>query len=260
MQRRRLLRLTPMLPLGFLISRYVSALAPNPSRPVDYPAQALKLDELATGIHTVTDARSLVDFIADMFSDQLKPARIDSRFRAQIAEAEFASVSRPDRLIPEQRLAGAWNIFAKTIKAPANCQVTTAELHNLRDSLFTSTRLLWARGSRNVWAVPGIYATQADGSMATGCRAIESIRVLWDLATMPDNLSSTRVCVNQGVLASEVFSRAQAHPTITAARSYVSTGPGTRNPVDAAAREYVARGGTKAFSKALEAMLNQAFS
>ena len=260
MQRRRLILLTPLLPLGIFVSRYLRALAPKPPRSVDYQAQALKLNQLATSIHTVLDASMLVDFIAGIFSDHLQPAWSDSRIRGQIAEAEFAAVSEPNRLIPEQRLAETWNTYAQTIKAPPSCQVTVAEIHNLRDSLFTSARLLWAKGSRNIWAAPGIYATQADGSMATGCRAIESTRILWDLANMPDNLVSARVRVSQGVLDSELFNRVQEHPLATAHKRYITAGLGTRNPVDVAEREYAAGKGTKAFSKAIQTMLNQALA
>ena len=94
--------------------------------------------------------------------------------------------------------------------------------------------------------------------MAIGCRAIESTRILWDLANMPDNLASTRVRVSQGVLASDLFRRAQEHPSTATHKSYLSAGPGTRNPVEVAQREYVAGKGTKALSKAVQAMLNQA--
>ena len=58
MQRRRLLLLTPLVPVGFLVSRYLRALAPKASQPVDYRAQALKLDELATGIHSLVVAQA----------------------------------------------------------------------------------------------------------------------------------------------------------------------------------------------------------
>ena len=260
MQRRRLLLLTPLIPLGIFVSRYLRALAPKPAQPVDYQAQALKLEQLATSIHTVGDSQVLVDFIADIFSDQLRPARIDRRSLGQIAEAEFAAVREPNRLIPEGRLAETWNTYAQRIGAPPDSQVTPAEVHNLRDSLFTSACVLWNRGSRNIWAVPGIYATEADGSMSTGCRAIESTRILWDLANMPQNLASTRVRVSQGVLASDMFRRAQEHPSTTTHKSYVSAGPGTRNPVEVAEREYVASKGTRALSQAVQAMLSQALA
>ena len=129
MQRRRLLLLAPLVPLGIFVSRYLRALAPKIPQPVDYQAQALKLNQLATNIHTVADARMLVDFIAGIFSDYLQPAWSDNKIRGQVAEAEFATVSEPNRLIPEQRLAETWNTYAQTIQAPPSCQVTAAEIH-----------------------------------------------------------------------------------------------------------------------------------
>lgn len=62
---------------------------------------------------------------------------------------------------------------------------------------------------------------------------------------MPDNLASTRVRVSQGVLASDLFCRAQEHPSTATHKSYLSAGPGTRNPVEVAQREYVAGKGTE---------------
>ncbi len=96
--------------------------------------------------------------------------------------------------------------------------------------------------------------------MATGCRAIESTRILWDLASMPDNLAAARTRVSQGVLVPELFNRVQEQPSTTTHRSYISAGPSARNPVEVAEREYVASKGTKAFSKAVQAMLNQALA
>ena len=257
MQRRRLLLLIPVVPLSILVSRYLKALAPKPPQPVDYRGVALRLNQLAANIHTPDDARVLVDFIADIFSKQLLPALISSSIRKQIADTEFAAVINPHKLIPEQQIVETWNTFCRTIQAPPSCQVTAAEVHNLRDSLLTTTRLLWDRGSWNIWAAPAIYATQADGSIATGCRAIESARILWDLACMPDNLTSAHVRVSQGVLASELFSRAQKRPSTKTHKSYISAGAGIRNPVEVAEREYVASKGTKALNKAVQAMLNQ---
>jgi hypothetical protein len=75
---------------------------------------------------------------------------------------------------------------------------------------------------------------------------------------MPGNLVSARVRVNQGVLTSDLFRQAQERPSTAAHRSYVSSGPAPRNPVEVAEREYIAKNGAKAFGKALNAMLDQA--
>jgi hypothetical protein len=258
MQRRSLLLMAPLLPLGLFVSRYLKALAPGAPPPIDYQEKAIRLSQLAAGIHTAADARLFVDFVADLFSEQLPPAAASSGMREMVAHAEFAAVSNRQMLITEPRVAKAWNAYAQTIQAPQECHVTDAEVHNLRDAFLSTARLFWERGDRNIWSVPAIYATRADGGIDVGCRAIEAIRIFWDLANIPDNLASARVRVNQGVLISEQIRQAQERPSTTAHRSYVSGGPATRNPVEVAAREYVARNGMKAFGTALSAMLDQA--
>ncbi len=55
------------------------------------------------------------------------------------------------------------------IQAPEESWVTAAEIHNLRDSFFTTSRLLWDCGNRNIWLVPSIYAVRPDGKLAAGC-------------------------------------------------------------------------------------------
>lgn len=258
MRRRRLLYLTPLVPLGFFVSRYLRALNPKPQQQIDYREQAVRLNQLAAGIDTPAHARLLIDFVADLFAKQLPSSTVSNSMRARIAEAEFQSATNPEKLIPEQRLAQAWNTYARTINAPPDRQVSVAEVHNLRDAFFTTASLSWSRGSRNIWAVPAIYATQ-DGVLASGCRAIESARILWDLANMPDNLESARVRVGQGVLASDLFRQAEDRPGTTF-RGYVSAGPGRPNPVEYAEREFVTRNGMRAFEKAVLTMLNQMLS
>jgi hypothetical protein len=260
MQRRSLLLLTPLLPLSFFVSRYFKVWTSTLRQPIDYREQAQRLNQLASGIQTPADARTFVDFLANIFSEQLPPSSVSSTMREKVAQAEFASVSNPQKLIPEWRVVEAWNIYAQTIQAPRECQVTDAEVHNLRDAFLTTARLSWERGSRNIWSVPAIYATRADGGIAAGCRAIEAIRVFWDLANMPDNLASTRVRVTQGVLTSDLFRKALEHPSTMSHRGHVSIGPATLNPVEIAEREYIAKNGVKTFGKALDTMLDQALA
>ena len=256
MQRRKLLFLTSLVPLGLFVSRHGGVSEPKTQQPVDYREKAIRLNQLAAEIHTIADARMLVDFVADLFSEQLPPSAVSNSMRAKVAEAEFDAVTDPQRLIPEQRVAEAWNTYVRTIDAPPDRQVSIAEVHNLRDAFFTTAGLIWTRGGRNIWAVPAIYATR-DGVLAGGCRAMESARILWDLASMPDNLESARVRVSQGLLASNLFRQAQDRPATTTHRSYISAGPGRRNPVEDAERDYVTRNGTRAFGRTLATLLDQ---
>jgi len=257
MQRRRLLLLTSLVPTGFFLSRYLKALALQPQPPIDYRGQALKLNQLAAGIHTPADARTLVDFVADIFSDELPPRSVSRSIREKIAAAEFAAVIDPQQLIPEERVAQAWNKYVQTIAAPWDRQVTAAEIHNLRDSFLSIANLSWAQGGRTIWTVPAIYATQDNGAIAEGCRAIESVRIFWDLANMPQNLASARIRVSQGVLASDLLQQAQKRPSTATHGSYVSVGVRAGNSVEIAARAYIAKNGIKAFGKAVNEMLDE---
>jgi hypothetical protein len=81
--------------------------------------------------------------------------------------------------------------------------VTVAEIHNIRDAELTITQNLWSRGYQTIWLIPNIYAVGTDGRIAEGCRAIEAIRVIYDLYRFPQNLRSARDRVKKGVLVSE---------------------------------------------------------
>jgi hypothetical protein len=259
-QRRSLLLLAPIVPLGMFVSRYLRASGFQPMQPADYREQAIRLSQLAANIHSVTDARSLVDFVVDLFPDELLPAAVSNSLREKVAQAEFGAVSDPQNLIPEWRVAEAWNTYAQTMQAPQESQVTAAEIHNLRDAFLTAADLGWKQGRRSIWSVPTIYATQNDGTIAIGCRAIECMRIFWDLGNIPTNLFNARVRVSQGVFASDLFRQDKVDSSQATHGSYVSGEPAPRNSILIAEREYVAKKGMKAFNKVLNAMLDQALS
>jgi len=199
----------------------------------------LQLNELAANVETLHDARRLVDFVATIFEKELPPAWASKPLLDRIAQAEYLAVSGEQGLIPERRLAEAWNAYVGAIHAPEESRVAAAEIHNLRDSFFTTGRLLWDRGNRNIWLVPSIYAARPDGKLAVGCRAIEAIRVLWDLANMPDNLKTARDRVQKGLLASEELAQAERRPEPSSRNQVVSGGGVITNPVETAARDYI---------------------
>jgi hypothetical protein len=255
MQRRSLLLFGALFPAALLVPRYMRGRTPKASIPTDYRELAQQLNVLAATIQTPADARRLVDFLAGIFSDVLPPVWTIGAFLDRIAQAEFAAVSDSQRLIPESRLAQAWNAYVGTIHVPDEANVTPAEVNNLRDGFLAVGRLDWDRGSRNIWSVPSIYATKPDGSLASGCRAVESIRILWDLANMPDNLKGARDRVTKGVLVSDQLREQQTRPMSSGAahiEAHVFN-----NPVDVAARQYIMENGVAAYRKAVEEMLNR---
>jgi hypothetical protein len=88
-------------------SRYLKASVLRPAQLIDYRQQAIMLSQLAGSIHTAGDARSLVDFVVDLFPEQLPPPLISSSLREKVAHAEFAAVSDPRNLLFDRRCGTA---------------------------------------------------------------------------------------------------------------------------------------------------------
>ncbi len=68
--------------------------------------------------------------------------------------------------VPERRIVDAWNKYVEEIGAPQETRVSVAEIHNLRDGYYATARLLWSRGSQDVWTMPNIYAVGPDEKLA----------------------------------------------------------------------------------------------
>ena len=131
----------------------------------DHQQQAVQMNELAGCLQSPEDARKLVDALASMFAENF-PHRLRSRsLRACIASAEYASATNPEALIPEQRIADAWNSFVRKIDGPEEALVTVAELHNLRDAHYARAPIFWAGGNQSVWSMRNLYAVGPDGNV-----------------------------------------------------------------------------------------------
>lgn len=257
MQRRHFLFLAPLLPSALFAPRLLNARArQNP--PANHVRDtANQIDELAQNIHTPADARRFIDFIAQLFADELPPAWATASLRSRLAEREYESVTDAQKRISEPHLVETWNAYVSTIHASSDSQVTAAELHNLRDGLYATARLTWARGSRNFWSVPSIFATEPDGTLAPACRVVESLRILWDLANMPENLRAARDRASKGILTSDLLKQAQQKPPSSGVRNraYVSVSV-RNNPVEDAATQYIRENGIAAFTNIVQTMLS----
>jgi hypothetical protein len=260
MKRRSLLFLGVLSPIALFNSRYLGVKATSSTRPMNLQQCAEQLNQFATTIQTPADARRFVDYLADLFSEDAPSTWTNNFVRSRIAEAEFAAVTDPQKAIPEQRLAEAWNDYVDTLGAPENQKVTPAELHNLRDAFLTTDRFAWNSGYRNIWAVPSIYATRPDGHLAPGCRAVEAIRVIWDLANLPDNLRAARDRVSKGVLTSDLYRKSSQSGGGSSTRGSVSFSVRGPYPIELAQREYIQHNGNKVFSRAVMAVLTKTLS
>lgn len=256
MQRRHLLLAMPLVPLALLTSYLFGAHKRRTFSASDVREQAIQLDQLASNIHAFDDARRLTDFIAGVFAEQLPAAWTKRDLRDRVALSEYTAVTEPSKGIPEQHVADTWNQYVITLGAPDETHVSAAEIHNLRDAFLAVDHLYWDRGHQNIWTVPSIYATQPDGSLAPSCRAIESLRILWDLGQMPENLRAARERVRKGVLASDQFRQIQLKPPYSTMGSAMVVAGKSNNPVELARRNFVGANGNRAFRKAVGSMLN----
>ena len=169
---------------------------------------AIRMNELAAHINTEADARAFVDEVADMFADSLPPAWATSGIRERIAHAEYEAISDPLRQVPEQRIADVWNKYVREIGASEEAVVTAAEIHSMRDATFATAQVMWLRGTnQTAWTMPNIFAVGVDGKVAEGSRAVEAIRVIYDLDRVFDNLRSARERLRKGIVASDAIKK-----------------------------------------------------
>jgi hypothetical protein len=259
MQRRYFLFLASLLPPALFAPRFLSARRNQmPPRP-NLRDETVRLNELATNIRTVADARRFIDAIEELFGDDIPPAWTTESFRSRLAQAEYLTFTDPHKRIPEQQLAAVWNTFLRTVGASDNLQVTAADIHNVRANHFTRGRAMWDRGYRNFWLLPSIFATQSDGTLAPGCRLVESFRILYDLDRFPDNLRRIRESVSKITSSPNLAKQPQNSSTAPQVRAYVTVLPGNTQagsrygPVELAARR---ERSMKALTQTIETVFN----
>src|SRR5258708_7092403 len=69
----------------------------------------IHINELAGNIQSEAGARAFVDAVAEVLSDHSHQMWDRDSIRHRVAVAEYAAVSDPSRLIPEQRIVDVWN-------------------------------------------------------------------------------------------------------------------------------------------------------
>lgn len=219
---------------------------------------AIRLNDLAEQIHTEADASTLVAEIAALFSKELPPAWLARGINQRVAEAEYQSVRDPAKRIIEQRIVDVWNQYVREIGASEEGLVTTAEIHNMRDAEYTVAKHLWIRENQTIWTMPNIYAAEGDDKVADACRAIEAIRVIYDLYRFPQNLRSARDRVKRGVLVSE---QVKNHPGESAPqrKGGVLLAAREENPIQSAEQGYLQEHGSLAYDQLLKRLFDELF-
>jgi hypothetical protein len=214
--------------------------------------RSIAIDNLASNIQSLDDARKLVDLVATEFSDELPPKWASRSFRERVARAEYESAADPGSLIPEQHIADVWDDFVEKIGAPPETMLNAAEIHYLLDAQYVSARLGWSEGQQQIWTIPGIFALGPNGKVANGSRALEAIRLLWNLGNLTDDFAGIHEQVQKGVLLSDLF----PHPEKPwkPAGGYATVRV-VSYPVQQAAFHYMHDHGVRALDHAIEGLL-----
>jgi hypothetical protein len=225
----------------------------------EYRLNAMHLNDLAGHVTSEADAMVYVDSVAKMFEDELPPGWVTASVRRRVAHAEYESV-KDSRLVPEQRIADVWNEYVREIGAPDEARVTAAEIHNLRDGIFASGQMLWSQDvNRSVWTIPNAVAIGSDGKVANGCRALEAVRVIFEMENLFDNVRSARERVQKGIVLSDEIKKQNENRTeIRTTRVEVKISHDT-NPVRPAEQRYLAEHGSARFDFLLVRLFDQLF-
>jgi len=218
---------------------------------------SIRINELAGRIQSEADASALVSEIAILVAKEL-PTWASGGIRQRVAHAEYEAVRNPAKLISEQRIVDVWNQYVKEIGAPDEAIVSVAEIHNMRDGSFTVAQLMWARGHQTIWTMPNVFALGPDAKVADGCRAIEAIRVIYDLDRFP-NLRSARDRVRRGVLVSEQVKNHMADSTPQTKRGVLVAAHPDDNPVRSAESRYFEEHGSLAYDQLLKRLFDELF-
>src|SRR5271154_1235871 len=224
---------------------------------------AIQVNELAGNIHSESEASAFVDAVAERLVGQEHPSWTTLSIRHRVAHAEYEAVTDSSRLIPEQTIVNVWNEYVRELDAPEEALVTVAEVHNLRDALYTSNQYMWKnkRFPLSLWIMPNVYAVGSDGKVASGCRAVEALRILYDLSRFFQDLQSARERVRKGVLASDLARqrRQDATPRPPIAKSHLWTVSADPNPVRAAEYRYAQAHGGDDYQRLLERLYQELF-
>ncbi|MFZ0772660.1 MAG: hypothetical protein WCA49_21300 [Candidatus Sulfotelmatobacter sp.] len=223
---------------------------------------SIHINELAGNIHSEADARAFVGAVAERMAGEQLPWWATAGIRHRVAHAEYDAVSDPSKLIPEQRVVNVWNEYVRELDAPEETLVTVAEVHNLRDAQYTMNKSMWNKEQfpQSLWTMPNVYAVGSDGKVANGCRAVEALRILYDMSRFFQSVQGARERVRKGVLVSDSVRQQQnATPRPPIAKSHLAIASADPNPVRAAEYRYFQAHGAGDFQRLLERLYEELF-
>lgn len=223
---------------------------------------AIHLNDLAGNIHSEADAQAFVDAVAERFLGQEHLSWVTASVRHRVAHAEYETVSNPARMVPEQRIVDVWNEYVRELDTPEETLITVAELHNMRDGMYTATKSMWKRKgiTQQFWTIPNIYAVDADGKVASGCRAVEVLKILHDMFHTFQVVQGARARVQKGVLVSDTVRQRQPSgtPGPSAARSQLMARQDPK-PVLSAEIRYLQAHGEEDYTRLMGRLFGELF-
>ncbi len=221
---------------------------------------AIQVNDLAGNIHSEAEARAFVDAVATRLFQHSFQYWNTLNIRRRVAHVEYAAVSNPSDLIPEQRIVDVWNEYVREINAPEEALATVAEVHNMRDGMYFFEERLWKGQSQSLWTMPNVQAVDATGKLASGCRAVEALKILYHMHELFQNLLSARERVQKGILISEVAEQRQEQNTASMGRTTsVLRAVASQNPVRLAAARYLQENGEAAYQRLLKRLFDELF-
>jgi hypothetical protein len=223
---------------------------------------AIHINELAGRIHSEEDARTFVDAVAEYWSGHRHLSGMTGSVRDRVAHAEYEAVSHSSHLIPEQRVVDVWNEYVREIDAPEEALVTVAEVHNMRDAMYTMSNMTWGREfGQSLWTMPNLYALDGEGKVFDGCRPLEAVKVLYQMYLQFENVRRARERVSKGILVSD---SARLRPEGARPQAVLTIRPGlhgyvSANPLPTAAGLYVQNHGQRDYARLLERLFKELF-
>jgi len=123
----------------------------------------------------------------------------------------------------------------------------------MRDATYAIGQVMWTQGTnQTIWTMPNIYAIGPDGKVADGCRAIEALRVIYDLNMLFENLRSARQRMRKGIVASDEIGKRLENANPNQKTTARFEGRVDNNPLRPAEYGYVREHGVDDFNQLLE--------
>ncbi|HTR24893.1 MAG TPA: hypothetical protein VMI10_13015 [Terriglobales bacterium] len=232
--------------------------------------EAVRINDLAANIHAEADARKLINEVAEQLTHHKHLFWAARKFRHRVARAEFGAVT-DGALVSEDRIVGIWNEYVREIEAPEETVISAEELHKFRAADFQMSQRNWQREmTQSIWSVPNIYATDSTGTLADGCRALESLKLINNihqqfsrvhLARVPVQNERTVAGVQKGpattlrgptIARGRLMSGTTAAPAAARSRVY-------EDPIRPAVRRYVQEHGQQAYDQLVRRLFDELF-